>query len=159
MWNLQMTVIQTQTVSRKYWVVRTVMMRTTFQTWGPGPSVDGFCKKKIINQVFHFSQEIQQYSLLFKMEQIWNMFIITLLQNSFKLLSTRQIYMHNNRSRPVTKYARSEQWKPATIYEMKKFLGLMFLKGVIWKPKLEWYWSTRSILLTPIFSQTMSRNT
>jgi hypothetical protein len=59
---------------------------------------------------------------------------------------------------PVTKYAHSEQWKPVTIYEMKKFLGLMFLRGVIQKPKLEWYWSTRGILLTPIFSQKMSRN-
>jgi hypothetical protein len=60
--------------------------------------------------------------------------------------------------RPVTKHARSEQWKPVTIYEIKKFLGLMFLTGVIHKPKLEWYWSTRGILLTPIFSQMMCRN-
>jgi hypothetical protein len=41
---------------------------------------------------------------------------------------------------------------------MKKFLGLMFRTGVIQKPKLEWYWSTRGILQTPIFSQMMSRN-
>jgi hypothetical protein len=60
--------------------------------------------------------------------------------------------------RPVTKCVRNEQWKPVTIYEMKKCLGLMFLTGVTRKPKLEWYWSTRGILLTPIFSQTMSRN-
>jgi hypothetical protein len=60
--------------------------------------------------------------------------------------------------RPVTKHARSEQWKRVTIYEMKKCLVLMFLTGIIRKPKLEWYWSTRGILLTPIFSQTMSRN-
>jgi hypothetical protein len=60
--------------------------------------------------------------------------------------------------RPITKYARSEQWKPVTIYEKKKFPGLMFLTGVIRKPKLEWYWSTRGILLTPIFAQTMSRH-
>jgi hypothetical protein len=30
----------------------------------------GFCKKKIANQIFHSPQEIQQYNLLFKMEQI-----------------------------------------------------------------------------------------
>jgi hypothetical protein len=59
---------------------------------------------------------------------------------------------------PVTKHSCSEQWKPVTICEMKKFLGLMFLTGVIQKPKLEWYWSTRSVLLTPIFSQVISRN-
>jgi hypothetical protein len=33
--------------------------------------------------------------------------------------------------RPVTKHARGEQWKPVTIYEMKKCLGLLFLTGVI----------------------------
>jgi hypothetical protein len=60
--------------------------------------------------------------------------------------------------RHVTKHASTEQWKPVTIYEMKKFLGLLFLTGVIRKPKLESYWSTRGILLTPIFSQMMSRN-
>jgi hypothetical protein len=48
--------------------------------------------------------------------------------------------------------------RPVTVCEMKKFLGLMFLTGVIRKPKLEWYWSSRGILLTPIFSQTISRN-
>ena len=28
--------------------------------------------------------------------------------------------------RPVTKHARSEEWKPVTVIEMKKFLGLVF---------------------------------
>jgi hypothetical protein len=53
--------------------------------------------------------------------------------------------------RPVTKHSHSEQWKLMAICEMKKFLGLMFLTGVIQKSKLEWYWSTRGILLKPIF--------
>ena len=56
--------------------------------------------------------------------------------------------------RPITKYARSEEWKPVTVIEMKKFLGLIFVTG----PKLELYWSKRGIFQTPIFSQTMSRN-
>ena len=60
--------------------------------------------------------------------------------------------------RPVTKYARSEEWKPVTVIEMKKFLGLIFLTGIVPKPKLELYWSTREIFRTPIFSKTMSRN-
>ena len=60
--------------------------------------------------------------------------------------------------RPVTKHARSEEWKPVTVIEMKKFLGLIFVTGIVRKPKLELYWSTRGIFQTPIFSQTMSRN-
>ena len=30
---------------------------------------------------------------------------------------------------PVTKHARSEEWKPVTVIEMKKFLGLIFVTG------------------------------
>ena len=60
--------------------------------------------------------------------------------------------------RPVTKHARSEEWKPVTVIEMKKFLGLIFVTGIVRKPKLGLYWSTRGIFQTPIFSQTMSRN-
>jgi len=59
---------------------------------------------------------------------------------------------------PVTKHARSEEWKPVTVIEMKKFLGLIFVTGIVRKPKLELYWSTRGIFQTPVFSQTMSRN-
>ena len=60
--------------------------------------------------------------------------------------------------RPVTKHARSEEWKPVTVIEMKKFLGLIFVTGIVRKPKLELYCSVRGIFQTPIFSQTMSRN-
>jgi len=60
--------------------------------------------------------------------------------------------------RPVTKHARSEEWKPVTVSEIKKFLGLIFVTGIVRKPKLELYWSTRGIFQTPIFPQTMSRN-
>ena len=59
---------------------------------------------------------------------------------------------------PITKHAHSEEWKPVTVIEMKKFLGLIFLTGIARKPKLELYWSTRGIFRTPILSQTMSRN-
>jgi len=53
--------------------------------------------------------------------------------------------------RPVTKYARSEEWKPIRVIEMKKFLSLIFVTGIVRKPKLELYWSTRGIFQTPIF--------
>ena len=60
--------------------------------------------------------------------------------------------------RPVTKHARSEEWKPVTVIKIKKFLGLIFVTGIVRKPKLELYWSMRGIFQTPIFPQTMSRN-
>jgi len=33
--------------------------------------------------------------------------------------------------RPVTKHAHSEEWKPVTVIEMKKFLGLIFVTGIV----------------------------
>ena len=59
---------------------------------------------------------------------------------------------------PITKHACSEEWKPVTVNEMKKFLGLIFVTGIVRKPKLELYWSMRGIFQTPIFPQTMPRN-
>jgi len=38
--------------------------------------------------------------------------------------------------RPVTKHARSEEWKPVTVIKMKKFLGLISVTGIIRKTKL-----------------------
>jgi len=38
--------------------------------------------------------------------------------------------------RAVTKNARSEEWKLVTVIEMKKFLGLIFVTGIVRKPKL-----------------------
>ena len=32
---------------------------------------------------------------------------------------------------PVTKHAHSEEWKPVTVIEMKKFLGLIFVTGIV----------------------------
>jgi len=60
--------------------------------------------------------------------------------------------------RTVTKHALSEEWKPVTVIKMKKFLGLIFVTGIVRKPKLELCWSTRRIFQTPIFPQTMSKN-
>ena len=44
------------------------------------------------------------------------------------------------------------------INEMKKFLGLIFRTGIICKPTLKDYWSTDSMIETPIFGKVISRN-
>ncbi|KAM3872215.1 piggyBac transposable element-derived protein 4-like [Diretmus argenteus] len=42
--------------------------------------------------------------------------------------------------------------------ELKRFLGLLFLTGLIRKPSLEEYWSINTALETPYFRATMPRN-
>jgi len=36
--------------------------------------------------------------------------------------------------RLVTKHSRSGEWKPVTVIKMKKFLGLIFVTGIVRKP-------------------------
>ena len=55
-------------------------------------------------------------------------------------------------------YSRVNEWRPLTIVELKNFLGLMFLTGLVKKPSLESYWSQEEATSTPYFSRTMARN-
>ena len=49
-------------------------------------------------------------------------------------------------------------WEPVTILEMKTFLGLVMLMGIIHKPKISMYWSTDNLYSTPIFANIMKRD-
>uniref|UniRef100_A0A8C1LIR4 PiggyBac transposable element-derived protein domain-containing protein n=1 Tax=Cyprinus carpio TaxID=7962 RepID=A0A8C1LIR4_CYPCA len=49
-------------------------------------------------------------------------------------------------------------WKPVTVSEMKTFMGLLSLTGIIHKPELEMYWCTDDMLATPYFNKVMPRN-
>jgi hypothetical protein len=141
--------------------VQQISSRLDISDSDPGPSVDEFCKKDHQPSIPLFTgNPAVQFAVqngTDMMEYVDNYITPELIQivvNQTNLYAQQIATM----PRPVTKHARSEQWKPLTIYEMKKCLGLLFLTGVIRKPKLESYWSTRGILLTSIFSQTMSRN-
>jgi hypothetical protein len=102
---------------------------------GLGPSVDGFCKKDHQPSIPLFTgNPAVQFAVQNgpdMMEYVDNYITQELIQivvNQTNLYAQQQI---TTVPRPVTKYAHSEQWKPVKIYEMKKFLGLMFLTGVI----------------------------
>ncbi|XP_048012275.1 piggyBac transposable element-derived protein 4-like isoform X2 [Megalobrama amblycephala] len=58
----------------------------------------------------------------------------------------------------TSKHARCHAWKPVTVSEMKTFMGLLFLTGIIHKPELEMYWCTDDMLATPYFNKVMPRN-
>lgn len=65
-----------------------------------------------------------------------------------------QNYDHNN----LSKYARLRNWQNTTPGEMKKWMGLIIATGLVDKPFLEKYWSTDSIIHTPLFGNTMPRD-
>ncbi|XP_069092145.1 piggyBac transposable element-derived protein 4-like [Pleurodeles waltl] len=66
-------------------------------------------------------------------------------------------YLRDNRA-SLRPHSRATRWIPTNLEELKKFLGLTFLMGLIRKPSLSSYWSTSPLMTTAIFSATMSRN-
>ena len=50
------------------------------------------------------------------------------------------------------------QQVPVTTNEMKKFLGLKFLTGIVRKLNLKMYWLTEQLLSTPVFFKIMKRD-
>jgi hypothetical protein len=102
---------------------------------GLGPSAHGFCKRNHQPNILLFTgnpavQFVVQNGTDM-MEYVDNYITPELIQivvNQTNLYAQQQI---KTMAQPVTKHARSEQWKRVTIYEMKKFLGLMFLTDVI----------------------------
>lgn len=54
--------------------------------------------------------------------------------------------------------SRANDWFPTNKKEMKEFLGLLFLMGIIHKPTIHMYWSKDPLFSTPIFHAIMSRN-
>jgi hypothetical protein len=49
-------------------------------------------------------------------------------------------------------------WTPTSENEMRLFLGIMILQGIVKLPRQEWCWSKRKIIHVPVFSELMSRN-
>jgi len=55
-------------------------------------------------------------------------------------------------------HSRVRKWVETDEEEMKKFLALVLLMGIIHKPTVEMYWSTDVLYATPVFSAVMRRN-
>ena len=54
--------------------------------------------------------------------------------------------------------SRLKRWINTTNTEMKKFIGLLFIMGLVKKSRLVEYWSTDAIIATPFFNQIMPRD-
>lgn len=64
-------------------------------------------------------------------------------------------FLSCNRLKPHSRFA---SWVPVTTGEMRVFLSLLLLQGVIQKPEQTMYWSQNNLVSTPVFGDTMSRN-
>ncbi|GFS81605.1 piggyBac transposable element-derived protein 4 [Trichonephila clavipes] len=55
----------------------------------------------------------------------------------------------------LTPASRALKWKNANKEEMKRFIALLLLQGVVQKPVEKWFWSKKPILSTPFFRKVM----
>ena len=55
-------------------------------------------------------------------------------------------------------HSRFQKWKDVSVTEMKQFIALYLLTGIIRKPGVNLYWSTNPLLKTPFFNNVMPRN-
>lgn len=62
------------------------------------------------------------------------------------------------RNRLPTLQSRIRKWEPVTLAEMKGFLAVIFNTGLIRKPTLAEYWSTRNSQTTPWFKTMFPKN-
>ncbi|KAB7505741.1 PiggyBac transposable element-derived protein 4 [Armadillidium nasatum] len=58
----------------------------------------------------------------------------------------------------IKKSSRYNAWYDVTIQEMRQFLGLYILMGIIHKPNINSYWATDKYLSTPTFPSVMKRD-
>jgi hypothetical protein len=61
-------------------------------------------------------------------------------------------------SEQIKQHSRVTAWHPTAKREIKIFLGLLLLMGIIKKPTIESYWSINPLYSTPIFRVVMLRN-
>ena len=65
-------------------------------------------------------------------------------------------YKRNNPNLPP--HSRAHEWFDTTRPEMKQFVALSLLMGIVVKPEISDYWSTNPLLKGSIFNSVMSRN-
>jgi len=60
------------------------------------------------------------------------------------------------RPKGVKGHSQMNKWRDTSIDEMNIFFALMLLQGIVQKPELEMFWSTRPLLDTPYIRQVMT---
>ncbi|KAK7090835.1 hypothetical protein V1264_010585 [Littorina saxatilis] len=58
----------------------------------------------------------------------------------------------------LPEFSRANKWEPVNAAEMKKFLALVLLMGIVRRPAIELYWSRKVLYRIPVFSSVMTRN-
>ena len=77
---------------------------------------------------------------------------------NYLVIETNRFAEQFTRDNNLKRRSRAHKWYPTDPVEMKQFLGLTFLMGIIQKPTIQMYCSNNSLYSTLIFKQVMQRD-
>jgi hypothetical protein len=55
-------------------------------------------------------------------------------------------------------FSLARKWTPTTLDEVKCFVAMLVLMGIVYKPRISMYWSRDALFATPLFGHVMSRD-
>ena len=114
------------------------------------------------NKVSEFAFD-EQVGLKINMEgkekmDFYNLFLTDELIDLMTAETNRYAEQEIDRHRPLRRNSRYKSWKPVDSVEMKKFIGILYLMGIVRLPTIELYWSRDVLYRFNGFTSVMSRN-
>ena len=94
--------------------------------------------------------------------ELWNMFVDTNImkhlveQTNLYARQQKEKRMQPNSRRHLTPNSRLQKWVDTNEAKLKKFLGIILLMGLNKRGRMEEYWSTNPLFVTPITSKKYS---
>ena len=95
------------------------------------------------------------YFQLFVPDHLMSQFATATNQFMSELLQHQNDNQENDNQQVIENLKQS--WVPTNVNEMKKFIGLLFLMGIIEKPDVFLYWSPEPLYETPLFQAIMCK--
>ena len=126
-----------------------VALEYTYKRKGSRPHIPEFTSKSSINAELPDDLAPLDFLGLFLDEEFYEY-----LTTQTNLYAAQ--YLQTNPNLPP--HSRFQKWKDVSVTEMKQFIALYFLTGIIRKPEVNQYWSKNPLLKTPFFNNVMPHN-
>ena len=113
------------------------------------PIIPGFTAQSGINANVNEETDTVDFLGLFLHDEFFK-----LLLDQTNLMAAQYIAAHPE----LPPHSRITKWVDVSIPEMKTFLSLYLLTGIVIKPELQQYWSTNPLIKTEFFNNVIPRN-
>ena len=113
------------------------------------PVIPDFTEQSGINANFNEERDTVDFLGLFLDDEFFKILV-----DQTNVYAAQYIAAHPE----LPPHSRFRKWVDVSIPEMKTFLSLYLLTGIVVKPELQQYWSTNPLIKTEFFNNVMRRN-